>query len=86
MRALGVSTRDSGDVSVPAVAALNPIPGGSLSTTDTVIPELDISYYFTRNIAAELVLGVTKHTVSGSGTLAGLDVGKSSLLPPVLTL
>ncbi|ABD89917.1 OmpW/AlkL family protein [Rhodopseudomonas palustris] len=78
LRALGVVTRDSGTV--------NGIAGSDLATSDVVVPELDISYFFTRNIAAELILGVTKNHVTGAGSLAGVDVGKSWLLPPTLTL
>ncbi len=55
--------------------------------TDTVIPELDITYFFTPNIAAELILGVTPHTAKGAGTLRGLgNLGSVWLLPPTLTL
>lgn len=39
LRALGVITDDKGNV--------NGIPGSDLSYSDTVTPELDISYYFT---------------------------------------
>lgn len=79
VRALGVVTRDSGYVTQ--------VPGSGLSTSDAVVPELDISYYFTPNIAAELILGVTRHHVTGTGVAAtnGLDVGKAWLLPPTLT-
>jgi outer membrane protein len=80
LRALGVITENSGHV--------DQVLGSGLSTSDTVVPELDISYFFTRNIAAELILGVTKHHVTGTGVPAtnGLDVGKAWLLPPTLTL
>lgn len=80
MRALGVVTRNSGSV--------DQVAGSGLTTTDTVVPELDITYFFTKNIAAEIILGVTPHKVSGTGAAAtnGLDVGKAWLLPPTLTL
>ncbi|MBY0380779.1 MAG: OmpW family protein [Xanthobacteraceae bacterium] len=78
VRALGVVTRDSGHV--------DQVPGSGLATSDTIVPELDISYFFTPNIAAELILGVTRNHVTGTGTIAGLDVGKAWLLPPTLTL
>jgi outer membrane protein len=79
VRALGVLPRDSGYV--------NQVPGSGLATSDSVVPELDITYFFTQNIAAELVLGVTRHHVTGTGVPAtnGLDVGKAWLLPPTLT-
>ncbi|MBN9669349.1 OmpW/AlkL family protein [Roseibium aggregatum] len=79
VRALGVITQDSGSVDA--------VPGSDLSYSDTVVPELDISYYFTENIAAELILGTTFANVNGEGTLSGLGkVGKTWLLPPTLTL
>ncbi|PZA10310.1 OmpW family protein [Rhodopseudomonas palustris] len=78
LRALGVVPRDSGYV--------DQVPGSSLKTSDAVVPELDITYFFTKNIAAELILGVTRHSVSGDGSLTGIDVGKAWLLPPTLTL
>lgn len=78
LRALGVVTRNSGSVDTVA--------GSGLTTTDTVVPELDITYFFTRNIAAELILGTTPHKISGTGSISGLPVGKAWLLPPTLTL
>lgn len=78
LRALGVLPQDSG--SVTGVA------GSDLKASDTVIPELDISYFFTKNIAAELILGTTYSRISGDGSLAGVNVGKTWLLPPTLTL
>ncbi|RWM38686.1 OmpW family protein [Mesorhizobium sp.] len=78
-RALGVITDDKGNV--------NGIPGSDLSYSDTVTPELDISYYFTDNVAAELVLGTTYANIYGEGTISGLGkIGKVWLLPPTLTL
>jgi outer membrane protein len=86
VRALGVLPDASGStVNVLGVPALSS-PNSGLSISNSVVPELDISYFFTKNIAAELVLGVTKHSVTGTGTLAGLNVGSSWLLPPSLTL
>ncbi|MER8727730.1 OmpW family protein [Mesorhizobium sp. C416B] len=79
LRALGVVTEDSGYV--------NAVPGSDLSYSKTVTPELDISYFFTDNIAAELILGTTYANIGGQGTIGGLgNIGKVWLLPPTLTL
>ncbi|MFS8113271.1 OmpW family protein [Rhizobium jaguaris] len=79
LRALGVTTRDSGHV--------DGVAGSDLSYSNTVIPEFDISYFFNDNIAAELILGTTYVKVHGSGSIAGLgEIGKTWLLPPTLTL
>jgi outer membrane protein len=86
VRALGVIPDASGSsVNVFGVPALSS-PNSGLSISNQAIPELDISYFFTRNVAAELILGVTRHTIDGTGSLSGLPVGKSWLLPPTLTL
>jgi outer membrane protein len=64
VRALGVLPDASGSrVSVTGVPALSS-PNSGLSISDSVVPELDISYFFTQNIAAELILGVTRHSVA----------------------
>jgi outer membrane protein len=60
----------------------------NLQVDANTIPELDISYYFTKNIAAELILAVgTRHdvSVSGTGGLVAHDLGSVNLLPPTLT-
>jgi outer membrane protein len=57
---------------------------GKINTS--YVPELDISYYFTKNWSAELILGVTPHRVTGTGLINGLPVGRTTLLPPTLTL
>jgi outer membrane protein len=77
VRALGVITNDSGSI--------NGIPGSDLSYSDTVIPEFDISYFFTENIAAELILGTTFAHIKEDGAV-GVPVGKTWLLPPTVTL
>ena len=58
-----------------------------LEVDNNTIPELDISYYFTKNIAAELILALgTRHdvNVSSAGTVAKA-LGSVNLLPPTLT-
>lgn len=54
-----------------------------ISVSNKTIPEIDISYFFTPNWAAELVLTVPqKHDVSVSGT----EIGTFKHLPPSLLL
>lgn len=61
--------------------------GGSVDATSDTVPELDISYFFTDNIAAELILATTRHSLTDDGsTLGNVDLGKVSLLPPTLSL
>ncbi|MEE7491572.1 OmpW/AlkL family protein [Methylobacterium oryzae CBMB20] len=82
VRALGVLPDPGARLS----AGRAPMAGAGVGITDSAIPELDISYFFTRNIAAELILGVTRHGIQGAGTLAGTRIGSTWILPPTLTL
>jgi len=64
--------------------------GAELKVDSNTIPELDFSYYITKNIAAELILALgTRHDVSVSGSGGALNthnLGSVNLLPPTLTL
>lgn len=61
----------------------------NLQVDSNTIPELDLSYYVTKNIALELILALgTKHDVKTSSIGAGLNkraLGEVNLLPPTLT-
>ena len=61
--------------------------GDKLEVDSNTIPEIDFSYYFTKNIAAELILAVgSRHDVNiGGGLNAGAKLGSINLLPPTLT-
>ena len=65
--------------------------GAELAVDSNTIPELDLSYYITKNIAAELILATgTSHDVSivnsaGVG-LGNQALGSVNLLPPTLTV
>ncbi|SFM98699.1 outer membrane protein [Algoriella xinjiangensis] len=61
--------------------------GGNVAVSNNLIPEVDFTYYFTKNIAAELILGTSKHEVVAVNTALGnLDLGRVMLLPPTLNL
>jgi len=67
---LNMSNKDSTDL------------GLGLSVNDKTIPEVDVSYFFNKNVAAELVLTVPqKQHVYSNGT----DLGTFKHLPPTLT-
>lgn len=85
LRALGVfADEDSSNWT----AGGSPMTGADVEIEDAIVPELDISYFFTKNIAVELVLAVTKHEIDGTGpAIKGLGkIGDSWLLPPTLLL
>lgn len=60
--------------------------GGDVDIDEQYVPELDFTYFFTPNIAAELILATTPHNVTAINTAAGqVDLGDVWLLPPTLT-
>lgn len=81
-RALVVHPQPDADLNLGGA----PMAGGDVGISTSVVPELDISYFFTPNVAAELILGVTPHRVKGAGALEGVRIGDAWLLPPTLML
>ncbi len=60
--------------------------GGSITADATFTPELDISYFFNKNFAVELVLATSKHDMGAINTAIGnVDLGDVWILPPMLT-
>lgn len=85
-RGLAVIPQEKGTLHAGA-----PVNGdiGKASIDNDYIPEVDFSYFFTDNIAAELIAGTTRHRVKGNILPAlgnSIEVGKVSLLPPTLTV
>ena len=61
--------------------------GGHVTATAQAAPEVDLSYFFTDNVALELIAATTRHDVKAKGTAVGdIDVGSVWALPPTLTL
>lgn len=91
-----VVAKDAGDLLVrmrgiavvPDAGGSTDAIGGSAEIGNDYMPELDFTYFFTENIAAELILGTTNHDVKMKNTTLARDVelGDVWLLPPTLTL
>lgn len=61
------------------------VPANGIHLENKTVPEVDISYFFTRNLAAELILTYPqKHKVSV--TQPAIEAGSLRELPPTLTL
>ncbi|MDD2932416.1 MAG: OmpW family protein [Methylotenera sp.] len=66
--------------------------GAELKVDSNTIPEFDVSYYVTKNIALELILATgSKHDVSITGSSAANTIpnqllGSVDVLPPTLTV
>ena len=61
----------------------NSTPVTGLGVSNKTIPEVDVSYFFNKNIAAELILTVPQQM---NVVAAGGDVGTFKALPPTLTV
>lgn len=74
---------DPADKSDAGTGALTGVPAGAITVSNKTIPEIDISYFFTPHLAAELVLTYPqKHNVY----LNGSQIGTFKHLPPTLSL
>ena len=72
---------------MPSPSATIEAIGGDVDISNAVVPELDFTYFFSENLAAELILGTAKHSVEAIETAAGdIELGDIWLLPPTLTL
>ncbi|HJV81164.1 OmpW family outer membrane protein [Noviherbaspirillum sp.] len=77
-RAVQIDPADKSDAGGPLA-----LPADAITVSNKTIPEVDISYFFSPNIAAELILTYPqKHDVFLSGT----KIGTFKHLPPTLTL
>lgn len=72
-RAIGVIPDDDSSVNI----------GGDVDVGDAVVPEVDITYFFTKHIAAELIAATAQHELDYTG---GANLGNTWILPPTLTL
>ncbi|MEH6536222.1 MAG: OmpW family outer membrane protein [Psychroserpens sp.] len=59
------------------------IDGANVDISTAFVPEVDLTYFFNKNLAAELILATTKHDVEIEGVA---DLGSVWLLPPTLNL
>lgn len=60
--------------------------GGEVDGGVGVTPEVDLTYFFTDHIAAELIAATSNHEMQAKGTSLGtVDLGDTWLLPPTLT-
>lgn len=61
--------------------------GSRVAVDSATVPEVDITYMFTKRMGLELVAAVADHDLSAKGgAINGADLGTVSLLPPTLVL
>lgn len=78
LRGIGVIPDESSSV--------KPI-GGKVDAENVYVPEIDLTYFFTDNIAVEVIAATTSHDVKDkNSTLGNVNLGSVDLLPPTVTL
>ena len=75
LRLIDVAPEESSVVSI----------GGEATADNSLVPELDISYFWTDHFATELILATSQHNIGAVGTALGdLSLGDVWALPPTL--
>lgn len=62
-----------------------PLPNDSLSISNRVLPEIDLSYFVTDHIALEAICCLTKHTIKAVGPLGDVLTGVGQNGPVIAT-
>ena len=88
---LSSATKTNWKVRLRAIAVIPTSNSYNLAESDvkistSVVPELDFSYFFTENLAAELILGTTPHNVKLKTGSVSTPLSRVWLLPPTLNL
>ncbi len=76
----------SPDTSASIKTAAGVASGLHVNVSDSVMPTLGFVYFVTDNISVEAILGTTQHTIKAVGPGTDLQVHKTWVLPPVVTL
>lgn len=75
VRAIGVLPDSSAKLNI----------GGSAHVSKDVMPEIDFSYFFTPNLAVEVICCASRHKITGRGAISGLGIGKTWVIPATVT-
>lgn len=72
---------------MPAVSSgeVGELADSAVDIGDARALELDFTYMLNPHFGFELILGTTEHEISGEGSLEGVTVGSTRVLPPTLT-
>lgn len=82
VRASGVLT--DADSAIRTAAGVD--SGLKAKVGDDVMPTLGLTYFFTDHLAVEAIAGTTQHEVKAVGPGVDVDVHKTWVLPPVVSL
>lgn len=81
-RATVVAPDESGDILTAAGADT----GLDVDVGDSYVPTLGITYFFTDNVAVDVTLGTSQHQISAQAPGTDIEVHRTWVIPPVVTL
>lgn len=71
---------------IPNDQAKISVIGGDVDVTNRAVPALQLEYFFTKNVSAELFCCLTRHSATAVDTVLGtFPLARVSLFPPVVT-
>jgi len=82
VRATGVMT----DADDPILTAAGAATGLNVNVKDDVMPTIGLTYFLTDNVAVEVIAGTTRHEIRAEGPGVDVEVHKTWVLPPVVSL
>lgn len=80
---LSVVAPDAGD---PITTLSGAATGLKAEVGDDVMPTIGLTYFFTDNLAVEVIAGTTQHTIRAKGGGTDVKVQEAWVLPPVASL
>lgn len=70
----------------PVTTLVGASTGLKAKVTDSVMPTIGVTYFFTPNWAVEAIAGTTDHTIKATGGATNVEVRDTWVLPPVVAL
>lgn len=64
----------------------NELAGSTVHVSSYVIPELDLSYFFTPHLSIEAIAGTSRHNAWATTPIGTVKVGSTWVIPPIITL
>lgn len=74
------------DAGNPIVTAAGAASGLKADVNDDIKPTIGLSYFLSDKLAVEVIAGTTQHTVKAVGPGTDIEVHKTWVLPPVVSL
>lgn len=80
------ATQVSSDADDPIRTAAGAPSGLHVDVKSDVMPTLGFTYFLSDHVAVEAILGATQHDIRARGPATNVEVHKTWVLPPVVTL